>query len=141
MFQNENCSGYKIPQNFRMKITYSHSKDTGYSVQLKLEHLVYTDTGTIASFNQFKSYMIFHILGSYVCRFNDSQDARTEENNDHIYIFVFDSIHLLTQSGFDFQQSVAYKSAEIPCRYYSSVSRVVLMAKNFLACIKNVHSA
>ena len=60
--------------------------------------------------------MAFHILGSYVCRFNDSQDTSTTENNDHIYIFVFDSIHLLTQSGFDFQQSVAYKSAEIPCR-------------------------
>ena len=30
-------------------------------------------------------------------------------------IYVFDEIHLLTHSGFDFQQSVQYETAEIPC--------------------------
>ena len=54
--------------------------------------------------------------GSYVCSFNDSVDRATAEANTDIYLYVFDSIHLLTHSGFDFQQSVAYKSAEIPCR-------------------------
>ena len=38
------------------------------------------------------------------------------EFNTEVYIYVFDEINLLTHSGFDFQQSVAYKSAEIPCR-------------------------
>lgn len=82
----------------RLKITHGESRDGGYFTILKIKHLVYTDTG------------------SYVCSFNESRDITAQESSAKIYIFVFDSIHLLTNTGFDFQQSVAYKSADIPCR-------------------------
>ena len=58
------------------------------------------------------------LAGSYVCSYNDSQDRSSPESNTEVYIFVFDEINLLTNSGFDFQQSVAYKSAQIPCRWF-----------------------
>ena len=61
--------------------------------------------------------LYFLFPGSYVCSFNDSQDRISPESNSKVYIFVFDEINLLTHSGFDFQQSVAYKSAQIPCRW------------------------
>ena len=51
-----------------------------------------------------------------MCSFNDSHDHSAIDTSTPIYVFVFDEIHLMTQEGFDFQQSVAYKTAEIPCK-------------------------
>ena len=59
------------------------------------------------------------LLGRYLCSFVDSQDLEAAEATDHLYIYVFDSKNLLVHTGFDFIQSVAYKSAEIPCRCVS----------------------
>ena len=81
----------------RMTLTHG-SREQGHSASLVLKDTVYTDTG------------------AYVCSFNDSQDLGAVESNTRLYVYVWDSIHLMTHSGFDFQQSVAYKSAEIPCR-------------------------
>ena len=50
-----------------------------------------------------------------MCNFNGSNDLRSIDSNTNIHIYVFDEIHLLTHSGFDFQQSVQYETAEIPC--------------------------
>lgn len=83
---------------FRMTLTHG-SREQGHSASLTLMETVYTDTG------------------DYICSFNDSLDLGAAESNTRLYVFVWDSIHLMTHSGFDFQQSVAYKSAEIPCRY------------------------
>ena len=83
---------------FRMTLTHG-SREQGHSASLVLRDTVYTDTG------------------HYVCSFNDTEDLGAVESNTRLYVFVWDSIHLMTHSGFDFQQSVAYKSAEIPCRY------------------------
>jgi len=79
-------------------ITDAQSDGERYIAHLQIRHLVYTDTG------------------SYVCSFNDSHDHSAIDTSTPIYVFVFDEIHLMTQEGFDFQQSVAYKTAEIPCK-------------------------
>ena len=85
---------------FRMTLTHESSREQqGHSASLVLRDTVYTDTG------------------DFVCSFNDSRDLGAAESNTRLYVYVWDSIHLMTHSGFDFQQSVAYKSAEIPCRY------------------------
>ena len=51
-----------------------------------------------------------------MCSFNGSRDRSTIDMNTAIYIFVFDEINLMTHLGFDFQQSVAYETVEIPCK-------------------------
>ena len=81
-------------------MTLTHgSREQGHSASLRLRDTVFTDTG------------------DFICSFNDTEDLGAEESNTRLYVYVWDSIHLMTHSGFDFQQSVAYKSAEIPCRY------------------------
>jgi len=84
------------------RVTITHITDSQsenrYNAHLHISHMVYTDTG------------------SFVCSFNDTQDQSAIDTNTAIYIFVFDEIHLMTHLGFDFQQSVAYKTAEIPCK-------------------------
>ena len=62
---------------------------------------------------KYLNWLIF--AGSYVCSFNGSKDLRCIDSNTNIHIYVFDDIHLLKRSGFDFQQSVQYETAEIQC--------------------------
>lgn len=105
------CEGHKpvtwhLPQDMNNKdisdrVSIMHASDPNsknrYISNLLIRHMVYTDTG------------------SYVCSFNGSKDLRSIDSNTGIHIYVFDEIHLLTHSGFDFQQSVQYETAEIPC--------------------------
>ena len=67
-----------------------------------------------------------------MCSFNGAEDLQSIDSATSIHIYVFDEVHLLTHSGnagrrggrdvtgvclgFDFQQSVQYETAEIPCR-------------------------
>ena len=51
-----------------------------------------------------------------MCSFNDSRDLQSIDSATRIHLYVWDEIHLLTNAGFDFQQSVQYETAEIPCR-------------------------
>ena len=60
--------------------------------------------------------------GSYVCSFNDSMDRATAEANTDIYLYMFDSIHLLTHSGFEFQQSVSIHVSNQHTPMFKSVS-------------------
>ena len=100
-----------------MKVTQSQDDAGSYTAHLEIQHLVYTDTGPYwGNTEQLFSLIFPSISGSYVCSFDDSQDRSSPESNTEVYIYVFDEINLLTHSGFDFQQSVAYKSAQIPCR-------------------------
>ena len=100
----------------RVKVTQRQDGAGTYTAHLQLQHLVYTDTGKWRGWGNWRA-LYFLFPGSYVCSFNDSQDRISPESNSKVYIFVFDEINLLTHSGFDFQQSVAYKSAQIPCRW------------------------
>ena len=100
----------------RVKVTQRQDGAGTYTAHLQLQHLVYTDTGKWRGWGNWRA-LYFLFPGSYVCSFNDSQDRISPESNTKVYIFVFDEINLLTHSGFDFQQSVAYKSAQIPCRW------------------------
>ena len=55
------------------------------------------------------------ISGSYICSFNGSSDLQAIDLNTAIHVYVFDDRNLLTHSGFDFQQSVQFQTATIPC--------------------------
>ena len=56
-----------------------------------------------------------HSLGSYICSFDGSSDLQAIDLNTAIHVYVYDEVHLLTHSGFDFQQSVQFQTATIPC--------------------------
>ena len=53
--------------------------------------------------------------GSYICSFNGSSDLQAIDQNTAIHVYVYDEVNLLTHSGFDFQQSVQFQTATIPC--------------------------
>ena len=56
-----------------------------------------------------------HSTGSYICSFDGSSDLQAIDLNTAIHVYVYDEVHLLTHSGFDFQQSVQFQTATIPC--------------------------
>ena len=95
---------------------------------LKLDSLQHSAYNILSSLTQVNWIQFFNstqnsfgqqdnFAGRYLCSFVENEDLEAEEATDHLYIFVFDSKNLLVHSGFDFIQSVAYKSAEIPCRW------------------------
>jgi len=103
------CEGHKPvvwnpPASVAMssRLDVSHGRQAGqhenpYRATLTLDTTVYTDTG------------------SYICSFNGSSDLQAIDQNTAIHVYVYDEVHLLTHSGFDFQQSVQFQTATIPC--------------------------
>ena len=59
--------------------------------------------------------LISFVPGSYICSFDGSSDLQAIDLNTAIHVYVYDEVHLLTHSGFDFQQSVQFQTATIPC--------------------------
>jgi len=61
------------------------------------------------------STTVYKDTGSYICSFDGSSDLQAIDLNTAIHVYVYDEVHLLTHSGFDFQQSVQFQTATIPC--------------------------
>ena len=101
----------------RLKI--SHSKNNRnknkFISTISISTTVYKDTGMGHTLPYDRGLCISFVPGSYICSFDGSSDLQAIDLNTAIHVYVYDEVHLLTHSGFDFQQSVQFQTATIPC--------------------------